>query len=303
MFFVILSLVIFGIYSACVCRSRWSGFDELVPREYRRNVPWNGWDVLLLLLLFFLMPALSWNIFGAAERTAVSVMEEKTPPVESWSNEHPLTRLALGQGDRPEIFLLIVFCAVIAAPITEEFFFRLVFQGWLQNHERTFRRGFPLPAGVMPIVPVALSFALLHFRSETSSLPYEELVRRILVASLGGLAAVLSGVLHLVVVRRAGWRDFGIDPAKIGGDFRAGLVVFLFILPPLMMLQQGLISVKESISLKPGWTTDPIPLFLFALALGLLFYRTRRLTASLVLHAALNGTMVLLLFLGSARFG
>jgi len=41
-----------------------------------------------------------------------------------------------------------------------------------------------------------------------------------------------------------------------------------------------------------------VPLFFFALVLGTLYYRTHRLLPLIVLHAALNGTSLLLAWLG-----
>jgi membrane protease YdiL (CAAX protease family) len=42
---------------------------------------------------------------------------------------------------------------------------------------------------------------------------------------------------------------------------------------------------------------DPIPLFFFSVALGAIYHRTHRLAPLIVLHAALNGTSLMLVWL------
>jgi membrane protease YdiL (CAAX protease family) len=54
---------------------------------------------------------------------------------------------------------LVVFAAVVAAPVTEEFLFRRVLQGWL---ERSFEREGPRWGGVTAIVLSSLAFAAAH---------------------------------------------------------------------------------------------------------------------------------------------
>ena len=44
---------------------------------------------------------------------------------------------------------------------------------------------------------------------------------------------------------------------------------------------------------------DPFPLFFFAVALGAVYYRTHRIVPVIVLHAVLNGTSLVLAWLGS----
>jgi len=49
--------------------------------------------------------------------------------------------------------------------------------------------------------------------------------------------------------------------------------------------------------LPPDVAPDPIPLFFFALALGILYLRTHRISAPITLHVALNGTSLALAWL------
>jgi len=51
---------------------------------------------------------------------------------------------------------LVAFCAVVAAPIAEEFLFRRVLQGWLERHEPAWGQGWPILAS-------SAAFALAHY--------------------------------------------------------------------------------------------------------------------------------------------
>ena len=87
-----------------------------------------------------------------------------------WKSEHPLTKIAL---DEPSVGVLAVttLLAVVVAPLAEEFFFRVLLQGWLERVEVKWRQradndgqsdaGPPGP-GYAPVVVAALPFALLH---------------------------------------------------------------------------------------------------------------------------------------------
>jgi membrane protease YdiL (CAAX protease family) len=76
---------------------------------------------------------------------------------------HPLIELARRQ---PSQLWLIGFCAVLVAPLVEEFFFRVILQGWLERRERSIAREarlWPaLPTGMVPILISSLLFAAVH---------------------------------------------------------------------------------------------------------------------------------------------
>ncbi len=76
----------------------------------------------------------------------------------------------------------------------------------------------------------------------------------------------------------------GIWPDKWWEDLRVGAVAFLAIVPPLWLLQALLLPFLRSWGVAP----DPLPIFVLALGLGTLFYRTGRLTPSLALHLLTN---------------
>ena len=67
------------------------------------------------------------------------------------------------------VFLLCFVSAAVVAPVSEEFLFRVLLQGWLEALEHRWRRRMPtlrrlIPRGVGPIVLASLVFARLHFR-------------------------------------------------------------------------------------------------------------------------------------------
>jgi membrane protease YdiL (CAAX protease family) len=76
---------------------------------------------------------------------------------------HPLIEFAIRQ---PAQLELIGFCAVLVAPLVEEFFFRVILQGWLERVELALGQGgrlLPtLPTGLLPIVISSFLFAAVH---------------------------------------------------------------------------------------------------------------------------------------------
>jgi membrane protease YdiL (CAAX protease family) len=76
---------------------------------------------------------------------------------------HPLIELTMRQ---PSLLWLIGVCAVLVAPLVEEFFFRVVLQGWLEGRQRAVPREdrlFPwMPTGMMPILISSVLFAGAH---------------------------------------------------------------------------------------------------------------------------------------------
>jgi membrane protease YdiL (CAAX protease family) len=96
--------------------------------------------------------------------------------------EHPVMDL-LTKSASPQMLLLCVVSAVIAAPLVEEFLFRVLLQGWMESV--ALRRGGELgteaapPARpeavpklmVLPIVASSLAFALVHFSNGPAPIP------------------------------------------------------------------------------------------------------------------------------------
>jgi membrane protease YdiL (CAAX protease family) len=267
----------------------WLQRQPVLPYRPRRPVPWRTFDVILLVSMYILMPAvvvraLYWcfNIpRGALLETA------KNAPL---NTEHPLSRVLL-EGHNIGTILLCVASGVVIAPIVEELLFRLLLQGWLESLERRMRRRIPalrrVLAGLVPVVTVGFLFAAMHIRV---SEPREELpavVFRLSVFSLSSLLTVVAGVCWLRFAAGASLADLGIVPSKLAGDIRLGLVAFLAIIVPVYA-----VMVDVKILLPEIAVADPIPIFLLAIALGILYYRTHRIVPSLALHMAFNAVGV-----------
>lgn len=79
--------------------------------------------------------------------------------------KHPLSEAML---DDPSWQMVVsgAVLAVVVAPIAEEFFFRVLFQGWLESAERRWGQNWSLlarlPAGVLPILVSSFVFGLAH---------------------------------------------------------------------------------------------------------------------------------------------
>jgi hypothetical protein len=88
--------------------------------------------------------------------------------------------------------------------------------------------------------------------------------------------------------------DFGWEPKKLLADARLGLITFLVVAVPTYGCMIGVKKIlPESIA------PDPIPIFFFAIALGLLYNRTHRIVPSIALHMALNASSLAMFLLGN----
>ncbi len=265
----------------------------------RRPVPWRFLDLLAVVAFFLAAQALL--LFSLDAVFGWGILHNIVNPEAGLSNtEHAVIRL-LPKGDL-WVLLLCVLSAVVVTPIAEEFFFRVLLQGWLEAAFRRWRRKtsawrrlVPIMAG--PILLSSLLFAGMHFRRSTAS-QFDTLSMVILIAV--GEAGKLLAVLFAIPLLR--WRvgatavDFGWVPRRLGGDLVLGLATFAVVAVPIYAIQ-GLTPRLLPTDIAP----DPVPLFFFALVLGFLYYRTHRITPLVVVHAALNATSLALTWLGTAR--
>lgn len=309
MFHLFLAAGLLVLACAAVLQADLSGFDRICPlNRFRPRVKWNGVDVLLIFVLYFFSMILCARLLAAtgcfdltrpvdavATPDTAIVQSDKTaaremagPGVDEQAREHPTARLLKRGKEVPALLLLALLAAVVAAPLVEEFLFRFLLQGWLEDVERRLRRrGFlrspKFLRGFLPVVGVAFFFALIHLRGpgrEGESL--DMLVFSMLVMLIASALTLGLGLVYLAVVREMRLRDFGFAPAHLFRDTRAGLVCFVFVLPPMVGLAIGMRT------LLPTNLVDPFPLFVFALGLGVLYFRTGRIVACLVMHAVLN---------------
>jgi membrane protease YdiL (CAAX protease family) len=274
---------------------RWRRRLPVLPYEPHRRVPWNGFDVLLLCTMFYVLsPAL---ILGISEQwfgVSTAPVQEATP----LDADHPLMRVLL-EGHNFWALLLGVVSAIVIAPITEEFVFRLLLQGWLESLERRMRRRIPalrrIMLGIVPVMSVAMLFAAMHIRTPEPRAATSAIVVLLGVQAVVSLLMVAASVCWLKFVAGATLADFGIVPKKLAADIRLGLLTLVAVAAPVYTV---MIAAKEW--LPKTVVADPIPLLLLAAALGTLYYRTHRIAPSLVLHAAFNAISVFLAIAASS---
>lgn len=285
------------------------------------------------------------------------------------STHHPLARLLIRSTATPWAFktlLLCFFVAVIAAPFAEEFLFRVLFQGTLENYalqavlpppgtpRRPFadaepsdatldafspddaepldaelaaanaapsatefrwtdpttpmeRRAFYLRSAFAILVP-AFIFGLIH--AGTPETPEEardpetlnRLFKTMLAAGLANVATLAVGLFFLRRLTGATTGDVGLGPEftykagrcfaslrRFALDFYRGVAAFAFIAPFVFGANFALRS------LFPNAIVDPAPIFLFALAEGVVYWRIRRYATVVGMHVALNATSFSLL--------
>ncbi len=218
-------------------------------------------------------------------------------------SQHPVLR-AMREGG-PIMWCVAFFLAVIVAPFSEELLFRLLLIAGLETSVWRWHAHKPRTAchvygrtSVWIVVSSAVLFGSLHFRSaamdQMRTLPWQWLL-------LTGVGQLLISVLLLVVLRcgyRANWTDLGFDRRYLASDIQLGVVTALMVIVPVFMIQ--LLAMYGFQWLGVERAADPIPIFFLAIALGVLFFRTRRLLPCIVLHACFNGVAFLLSLLQMA---
>jgi membrane protease YdiL (CAAX protease family) len=268
---------------------------SILPRyEPRHSVPWTGLDLMAIVLFYvFMLVTIPRLLFGPPtigeqpERDGGPRIEQPAAPQTQEVKKttvHPLAQLLKDKD--PKILLLCFLVGVVIVPIFEEFFFRVLFTGWLLAVERRWRRKwgrFRIPRAVLPIGITSLIFASLHFRSESP-----EIKETNLVLSMGILAAVsivtfVFSIAWINIRHGACLRDFGWDASKWQEDFGTGAIAYFAIALPIYALQVFLGNV-----LPEGFAPDPIVLFFFAVVLSTLYFRTSRILPSIVMHMMLN---------------
>ncbi|MGA2035230.1 MAG: CPBP family glutamic-type intramembrane protease [Thermoguttaceae bacterium] len=264
---------------------------KLLPYQPRRRVPWSGWDILLVLLFFFLASS-SVSFVLRAVLPAEWTRTVTIGPLETSAGEHPAMRLLRGADFG--VFLAVAVVVVVVAPVAEEFFFRVLLQGWLEALQRRYRRQMPTlrriaPGAAGPIVLTSLLFGGMHLRGDSPPQRPEYLLA-MLAAQAGVYLCTLVFAVGLMRLKAgATAADLGWAPAKLLADVRLGLAAFMALAIPIYLLQ-FVIAWRLSAWRLPRNMADPVTLFFFALALGILYHRTHRIAPSLVVHVALNAT-------------
>ncbi len=296
----------------------------LVSFEPRRPVPWNGLDVFVVLLAYVSLGAsltlaayglLGWDFREWDAKTSSALQsgsdddpaptsEAKNGVAKDNDNQeidldraHPIVVLLSGDAT-PGTVLLCLIAVVVIAPLAEEFFFRLLLQGYFEKADFACRRVWRYSGhllGFMPILVSSLLFAALHSRGAEPPRPVESLIRLFTIDSLTKVLLVAGAIVYLKTVRGATWNDLGLRLDRFWNDAGLALAALLAVIVPIYLLQEWLGR------LFPGTVPDPVPLFFFAVTLGYLYFRTHRLVPSILLHLVFNATALGMFFAVTSR--
>lgn len=189
-----------------------------------------------------------------------------------WPYEHPLIDM-LVESRNLRIIVPLVISAAIVAPLAEEFFFRMLFQGWMDD----------VSSGRLK-TPLHVLVGTFWPGKET---PTEQPTE-----GSSGEEENWQWVVEVPVETGNPFQSPSTDPHETvdGGQ---GKETTSFTIPWIIpiILSSAIFAVMHL-----GQGAAPIPLFFLSLGLGYLYQRTRCLTACIVVHAMLNGqSMVLLL--------
>ncbi len=292
---ILASLILFGFTVESLWRRENSVVRRWIPFQPREAVPWNGWDLLLIFVAWFLLTGICTAV--CMEMQLSSSIRE-TPLTQEQTQEllkeHTITRLVVSGRDAPSVFLLVVLSGVIIVPIGEEFLFRLLLQGFAEKREAGLRRLFTTPfsrsflRGSLSVLFSSVIFAGVHLRSTTEPGSFQKYYDALLGMMIGHLFLLVFAPLYLIVVRGASLADLGIRWRKIPGDCLLGVLASVVILPPVYLMNYGVTNLIGDV----GIALDPIPLFLFAVGLAVLYYRTHRIVPGIVVHSLFNGIAV-----------
>lgn len=171
---------------------------------------------------------------------------------------HPLIT-ELERSHTPAMILVGLLLAVVAAPLSEEFAFRLLLQGWLEKWEDE-RMGFTATLRTQSV--------LAQESNEESKGTVEEAAE--------------------IVVAEDAVADADEPPALPRQGLLPGLPHGW-----LPILTSGTLFGLAHL----GHGVSPIPLVLFGIVLGYLYQRTHRLVPSITAHALFNGYSMIILWL------
>jgi len=298
-------------------------FHVLCPPRRPRITPWGISVIAPVLLIFLLMPTLPYWIITQVFPGPLDFLQHDTAAIENvptddeidieifkpltqeeLAEQHPLTILIQKSGRNPLVILVCFLTAVIVAPLSEELVFRVVMQCGIES---TLRRELGHTAwGRLPVLVTAMFFASIHFRlptqPEIDQQYIDQLFKMMTATMIGNLITVAVVIVIFRSFYRIRWSDVGLwegaallRPAtvrRIGRDALGALFLFLMIIIPVRI-----VNVAVGTFAKSDWAAargisasmvDPIPLFLFALVIGTLYYRTRRFASVFFLHAFFN---------------
>lgn len=220
-----------------------------------------------------------------------------------WPSEHPVIKL-LKETPDPLLITVGVLSAVLIAPLVEEYFFRVIFQGWLENLPSLGGRRNAANIAIAGYSPQAEA-AADRMVVEAEEAPRAPVIYNATLAEDGPATDDRpDSTVEVLADRPSGDNPSSPPPfPAMAGPLSAELVetAELEMGEPEPGIRQRpaswplLISSFVFAAMHAGHGPDPFPLFLLALALGYLYQRTHRILPSLVLHFLINSTSLIML--------
>jgi len=261
------------------------------PEPENASVPWTGLDLLLFLALWFAALVVSGAVAAIADiAISPSPPEQSIAKMETEKKDHghPVFQLIEHDKNSPTVLLIVVLCLVVAAPLVEELLFRLLFQGWLTA---TLIRSRIPHANVVAIGVVSVCFALLH-AGNSVALDKQTLFFMLGALAVANLLVFLLGIIYLSFIRNVS------IPRYFFGSGRYFPPRFLTYTGYCLLALVFIFGVSAALDkVCPDVNTDPIPIFFFSLLLGTLYSKTQNLSYCILLHALLNGTSLIIVWL------
>ena len=290
-------LVVWTVVAVLVARGA-----RPLPFVRRRPVPWQAAHVAAISAAYLLVGLLvrwvdvEWFGLPVADSAKPATGVARVGQQEVSAREHPLVIL-LSRSPSLGTLALCFVAAVLVAPVAEEFLFRLVLQGWLEAVETRHGRRLAwlrrLPRGSGPVVLASVVFGAMHYRAGIEE-PDPRLIALQMASSAVASVVVLAfGIGLLVCSAKARAADLGFVWRRLPHDMGLGVAVF-FGFAAMIYLLRAMLSVRlgENVA-------DPLVLFLFAMILGTLYFRTHRLVPSIALHMSLNLTSLTMAWFGA----
>jgi len=170
--------------------------------------------------------------------------------------------------------LATAFSAVVMAPLAEEFFFRVVLQGWLEAvyAERAYAR----------LAPAANA---ADIRSEITSPAADGFLATVATVATSSVGSVPVAPMATTISLR--------DDPQVAPTLAESSPAFRSFWPVIL---SSLVFALVHLGNGPS----PVPLFFFALVLGYLYRQTHRIWPSIIAHASLNALSTLMLAAGAS---
>ena len=205
--------------------------------------------------------------------------------------DHALIKLLQERPD-PTIWLLACFAAVLVAPLVEEYLFRVLLQGWMENVAIVLRRrrigSTVTEQSVSQLLLGAVGAARSTQPSGDDKTNPSPIAGAQSVEDEDAAINTLEDANPYRSPQTAASHDTATDPIADAGRWQDGPK------PPVWPI---LVSSAIFALMHWGNGPDPIPLFLLALGLGYLYQRTHRVMPCVVVHTLLNACSLAMLWL------